>query len=364
MILEDVSSAVLALNPQEALLEGDWEKIRRIPRTERRIVHIDSIETSYLYDQPAPLALWTGGGGVQFAGSAAAAGAGGMGMGGPMGGMGMGGPMGMDMGGPMGMDMGGPMGGGMGGPMGMGMGQAAAVTGPENPTFEITLRGYTPYFPNTAQFLEKGLVQWLKDSSLLPTHRGRRYRIRPDSRGIESITSAMDPATTSGRTGTGRERSGVIPGLTGQGRSGGMGGAGRGGRTAPTGGGMRTIGGATGNPMMGMDMGGPMGMDMGGPGGAGVGGPTGGGFFGNRTTTSGSNNPLAFLPQPPDGDESRERDQAFVIIFRVELLPAEALEEEQNGDSPQAGDTVPPTDNRRSRTDERPGMAAWTEDQS
>jgi type IV pilus assembly protein PilM len=351
MLLEDINHAVLSLNPQQAIVEGDWEKVRRIPREERRIVHIDSIETVYLYEKPTPMTLWTGGGGVRFTGAAArSGGAGGM-MGGP-GDMMMGGPMG----GPGGPDMGGGpmMGPGMGMPgMGQGGGATAAASGPENPTFEITLRGYTPYHPNTPQFLEKGIVQWLKDSSLLPSHQGRPYRIRPDSRGIESITPVMSQsATDRSRTGTSGGRSGVIPGLSGAGRAGGGGG-----RTSA--GGMRAIGGG-GTPMM--DMGGPGGMD--GPGGPGAMMGGGGGFFGNTGTRSaGAGSGVAFLPEPPDSGEPRDRDQAFVIVLRVELLPPNESGQDQQGGGPQAGDTSP-TDKRRSRTDQRPGMTARMEEQS
>jgi type IV pilus assembly protein PilM len=120
-VVRDLDEAILAANPQPALLEGDIEQIAQIPRNQRRIVFIDEMQVEYRY-QP-----------------------------------------------------------GEGPP---------APTSPEDweenpPYYRVVVTGVTPH-GNTAEFLERNLIQYLKDNGEKP---GREYRIAdPTTVSIAQIT--------------------------------------------------------------------------------------------------------------------------------------------------------------------------------
>jgi len=120
-VIRDLDEAILAANPQPALLEGDIEQIAQIPRNQRRIVFIDEMQVEYRY-QP-----------------------------------------------------------GEGPP---------APTSPEDweqnpPSYRVVVTGVTPH-GNTAEFLERNLIQYLKDNGEKP---GREYRIAdPTTVSIAQIT--------------------------------------------------------------------------------------------------------------------------------------------------------------------------------
>ena len=216
------------------------------------------------------------------------------------------------MGGP-----GGVMPGGSGGPggvmpggAGMGMGTArgsAMAKGPDQPTFQITVQGTTPYHPGTAQLLNTKSIQWLKDNA---QREGRPYRIVPDSvelvRYIPVNNDVGSMQTGAGAAGGARGggRGGAVPGR-------GMAPGGRGGGMTP-----RRPGAARGGGMMPRGRGGAVNAP-------GMGGMMGG-MVGGASGEQARENGLAYLPKRPDADESTANDQFFEIRWRVELIPPDA----------------------------------------
>ena len=51
-LVRDIDNAILALDPQPELFSGDEEKIKSIPRNQRRIVFVDQLTATYSYNPP------------------------------------------------------------------------------------------------------------------------------------------------------------------------------------------------------------------------------------------------------------------------------------------------------------------------
>ncbi len=136
-VLDDLDKAMMALEPQEALILGDLEAIGDIPRNQRRQMFIDMIETQY----QSPAATGQEGAGMY------------------------------------GMEY------GMYGPgMGMGMEQPSGDDDEDaeqiKPHFTVRLVGWTPYHnppeQTAASFIDRTFKQWLVNHGQQP---GRHYRI-------------------------------------------------------------------------------------------------------------------------------------------------------------------------------------------
>ena len=292
-ILSDIDQAKYALQPQQALIDNDWEKILKIRRGERRQMFIDSIETTYMVGLNQP-PIWTGGGGVVIPETGAVGGASGM-MGAPPGMMGA--PPGM-MGAPPGM-MGAPP-GMMGGPPGAG-GAVAAARVSRTPRIEIRITGTTPFSPEGAALLEDRFCGWLVSNA---ERQGWPYRILTET--VELVSIGADSGGGSSSTGSGsltgsRGGTGTAPG----GMPGGIGM-----RTQPTPGGPGGPPGAGGRP------------------GASGTSSRGGSNTGSNTTSRGpTGGGGQMLLERPDAFELEmdNDDQRFLITWTVELTnPAAA----------------------------------------
>ena len=302
-LLADIDQAKLALRPQQALLDNNWEEILNIRRRERRQMFIESIETTYVVGYVRS-PIWTGGGGVVIPEMGESGGLPG-GMGGPAGGMGgalgmgapppgMGVPLGMG-GPPAGVGAGGPP-GMRGGPPGAGAGRAAARV-PQTPRIEITITGTTPFSPEGAALLEDHFCDWLIQNA---ERQGWPYRIVPETVELVSIGTDAGGATKSGSS----IGAGGGPGTAPSGM-----GAGIGSRNRPA------LGGLGGGP--------------GGLAGAGVrpGGSPGSGRTSTpiaRSSTGGGGQGLLVRPDAHE-TEIENDDQRFLITWTVELTnPAAA----------------------------------------
>ncbi|MEM9753458.1 MAG: type IV pilus assembly protein PilM [Planctomycetota bacterium] len=159
-VMADIGAMLATVNPQEAIVNGDADAIKSIPRNQRRLLSIDMIADTYVpvTDEVAaedPAAQMDPFGGM-----------GGMGMG--MGDMGMGG---MGMGG---MGMGGM---GMGGGRGMANSDVASLltegqskqffSETSKPKLDIVMRGTTPLESAAASALIRSTVlKWLEDNAV------------------------------------------------------------------------------------------------------------------------------------------------------------------------------------------------------
>ncbi|MEM1446677.1 MAG: type IV pilus assembly protein PilM [Planctomycetota bacterium] len=307
-VMADIGAMLATVNPQEAIVNGDFEAIKAIPRSQRRMLSINMIADTY---EPATEEVAADGGAQMD----------------PFGGMGRGGmDMGMGMG--MGMDMGMGMGGmGMGGGMSMGGGAngdiGALLTEGESkdffsetskPKLEIVMRGTTPLEAAAASALIRSTVlKWLADNA---EREDVPYTIvLPDN--------PMPYLRPVGASGGARQNLGGMSM-----NRGGMGGMGMGGMGMGMG--------------MGMDDGMGMGMGMGG---MGMGGMSrsrmSGGLSGNVSVDQ-------MLPQDPLLEEDRSTDNEFELRFSLELKDPNAAPE------PEAPPTDPTAEPDQVRGDDSP----------
>ncbi len=277
-VMADIGAMLATVNPQGAIVAGDYEAIKAIPRQQRRVLSINLIADTYEPASEEAAAVDEGGGEMDMWGMGGMDGMG-MGMDG-MGGMGMGG---MGMGG-MGMGMGGMGGGGAAGDVSamVADGQTKEFfTETSKPRLEIVMQGTTPLESAAASALIRSTVlKWLADNA---NREGVPYTIvLPDN--------PMPYLRPVGATG------GASRAYTGMG---GMGGGGMGGMNEFGDGGMG-----------GMGMGGMGGMGMGGMGMGGFGGA--GGSLSNVSVAD-------MLPQNPLIAEDRSTDSEFELRFTLEL---------------------------------------------
>ncbi len=174
-LLSDIAMAAKSVNPQEALLGSNYEKIKAIPRSQRKRLYIEAIEVKYA-GEPAS----TGGATAGY------------------------GDMGQGYGGP-----GGPGGPGVAGGYGTG---TTTTTGPESEQprpIIITIRGWTPY-EKGYELVVDGFLEWLKQHSTQGLKADRPYRILAET---ADVTKGVKPrGETAGAVGTGGETGGPFGG--------------------------------------------------------------------------------------------------------------------------------------------------------
>ncbi len=305
-VTADIAAMLASVQPQEALLAGDAEAIKAIPRDQRRQLVIDVIADEYIANEEP----------VAEADPSASAG---MGMGMGYEGMGMG--MGYEgMGGyeDMGMGMGYPGAGGGaagGGAPGDVTGMVADGASKEffsdtsKPKLNVVLRGTTPY-GNPSQLINSTVIQWLRSNADRPD---APYTIELDDNPIPYIRPVAG-----GRAGVGGNTYSSQPMGGGLGMGAGMGGY--------------------------EDMGGGMG------GGMGMGYPGGGG---TRSFTGSNASVGEMLPQNPLLEEDRTGDNAFEIRFTLVLKNPVAEAEADAAETPLEPDPAAEPDQARA-TDPAP----------
>ncbi|MEM8783925.1 MAG: type IV pilus assembly protein PilM [Planctomycetota bacterium] len=299
-VMADIGAMLSTVQPQDAIVNGDYEGIQAIPRTQRRMLAINMIADTYVPVSEAE---------AEEADATSQADM--FGMGGMGGFDGMGGMGGMSMG--MGMGMGGGGGGGSA------PGDVSAMvsdgqsqeffTDESKPKLEIVMRGTTPLESAAASALIRStLLKWLTDNAERPD---APYTIvLPDN-----PLPYLRPVGATG--GASRNLSGVNRGM-----GGGMG--------------------------MGMGMGG----DMGGMG-MGMGGMTNRGTRGAGLT--GNVSVAEMLPQNPLLTEDRSTDSEFELRFTLEFKDPNATVEPE---AEPAEDPAAEPDQARHDTDAPPAPDA------
>jgi type IV pilus assembly protein PilM len=153
-VLSDINQAMGTLDTQPDLLGTDIEKIKAIPRTERRQMFVEELSVIYV---PPPVSRMPGPASAEMA--------------------------------------------------------AAGVAETEKPTagsFEVTLTGTTPQRA-AADFLDGTFLQWLKENGKRP---GRGYEIPRDSVRLANVGTASEAAGEGNRPTPRRPARGFVPGGT------------------------------------------------------------------------------------------------------------------------------------------------------
>jgi type IV pilus assembly protein PilM len=153
-VLSDINQAMGTLDTQPDLLGTDIEKIKAIPRTERRQMFVEELSVIYV---PPPVSRMPGPASAEMA--------------------------------------------------------AAGVAETEKPTagsFEVTLTGTTPQRA-AADFLDGTFLQWLKENGKRP---GRGYEIPRDSVRLANVGTASEAAGEGNRPTSRRPARGFVPGGT------------------------------------------------------------------------------------------------------------------------------------------------------